>query len=323
MSKSGSRRRAGERKHGRTRQRSFPAVKVAALGALSVAGIGAAVLLYSHFSPRTVVSYPTFEGVREGRFSPEDYISYLNENMPEVLEAKKQGIIFGVYYNPSESELERLAARFVEGAGTSPSSQDFSEHVYSVANLFYQSKNRRGHNASTPFVLITSGQGNSTFVTVWPSFFTDEFNVTDKDAREVVLHEIGHGKNYYDGLNVTADAVRLGIVSVGFLPVLDELKAYGSNVAHIVQAPASFSPDFTYLFVNKMFLNRDSLCPSNVVEFSVAVDAVNSLPSLVRQGSDITASMGSASVTVEYGLNNEPPCPWEGVVARYASPPVK
>ena len=79
----------------------------------------------------------------------------------------------------------------------------------------------------------------------------------------------------------------------------------------------------SYLFVNKMFLNRDSLCPSNVVEFSVAADAVNSLPFLVRQGSDITASMGSAVTTVEYGLNNEPPCPWESVVAGYASQPVK
>lgn len=264
-------------KNEQSKYHSFSRTKKLIAGAAIVASlIGAGAYASIHYgipninhqsnsSYSQVIGSGDYRNVLENRVLAKDYVGHLNKTMPEVIKAKKEGLLQGVYYNPTDRELEEIVKQnFANIPDFNPSKGEFQsslDYLIGIANY------RRAHNdIMSTHQENLSNKKNYSFIIVWPGAFNNDSIIRDGDFRLAIIHELTHAKDHYDGISYNGRLIDQTKLSENFLKNLLELRAVDKEIESALNNPKEISDAYIVNRFGHFVEYRDSLCPANEYE---------------------------------------------------------
>jgi hypothetical protein len=224
----------------------------------------------------------TYPNVVANNVSAADYINHINETMPEIQKAKSERLLNGIYFNPSDSELEEILSHHLTTRGFETGTESFQTVIDDLTIGYKNNKDNIFTLSSVP-----RGDGNATSIFVKPSFFSEEAIETEEDSRNVVRHELKHVDDSYDGVShdgQTLDESRLG---KNFRINYYELRATIAEIDYILTHPErKFSGNYRLQIAANFIRHRDNLCPENEYENAVMRRTLEQTPFSITIGKD-------------------------------------
>ncbi|MCH8003326.1 MAG: hypothetical protein IH934_01740 [Nanoarchaeota archaeon] len=218
----------------------------------------------------------TFQGVLDKRVSAEDYLNHLSSTMPEILEAKKEGFLQGIYYDPSDKQLEKIALQHFANIDM-PIDGDFQAFLESIIDYSNTMRTRKTNRISTVREGL-SGKGNYSFMLVWPTVFKKGNFVKEEDFRLAMRHELFHTRDAFYGISYDGVLIDDTKLSDNFLVNLGELRATAVEIEYILNHPNEISPEYTSNRLNIFVKWRDNMCPINEYETEIKKKQLAELP---------------------------------------------
>ncbi len=165
--------------------------------------------------------------VQAGQVSPQDYLDERFRCLPEVVEARKAGMLKGFVYNPSDRELEDIAKELCFAHQTC--TQQELQYATQSAKDGYKERSKIG-SAATISEFTLFGQKVPLYVVFAPHFLysSDAVN-NDADVRSTIIHELKHVKDFYKGISLddihlSSSTISPKTFNVDFLVNLWELR---------------------------------------------------------------------------------------------------
>jgi len=185
-----------------------------------------------------VLKAPTYtiSDVRSGRIDARTYLNSLANSMPEVVQAKDEGRLIDILYNPSDEELETL---FTEYFSERTGSEEALKHFVTVSMTAYKKTADMGNLGlgAVPgiFGLFAVQQP---FYLVLTDAFVSSYLQNDADVRSLINHELQHNKDMYAGvqlgdIHLTQITVNADSMSEDYFENLLELRAYYQNLKDV------------------------------------------------------------------------------------------
>ncbi len=166
----------------------------------------------------------TIKDVRAGSVEPSIYVSQMSSSMPEIRDAKKDGILKDVMYSPSEEEIRQTTIEAMANMGYDQNVARSSADV--ALDAYLTVKKGDGDRATIlPGVNLLFG-AHSPMYMVFLEGFAGNIE-TDEEFRMTARHELRHIKDFYNGItlgNFDITGTSPGVDSE-FITNLGELRA--------------------------------------------------------------------------------------------------
>lgn len=170
----------------------------------------------------------TFQEVKEGKISPQEYFDYLLENVKELKEAKEKGMLKRILFDPSVKELEKLLEENLKGK---IKNQKFLDQVVKGAGEMFLTEKKEEPTFSIilPSHEYLVGQKTPYLIIVYPRSLI--FLKKERDLKNILLHELQHIKDFFEGVklngyHIKGEDFQRGEMRVEFWKSLLELRAY-------------------------------------------------------------------------------------------------
>lgn len=168
---------------------------------------------------QTAKSVLTLDGVRSGKVLPQDYLNYMFEIMPEAKEARKSGILKGIFYNPTDKKVEELVKESISSlpiADQQETLRFFSEGYKMQDKIAVVVPNVLGRRIPL-YVIFSNG------------LLSERAVQNDADVKSIARHELQHVRDQYFGIGLAelslTDETTRNKIRPEFLHQLQELRA--------------------------------------------------------------------------------------------------
>lgn len=178
---------------------------------------------------RTASPTPTLEGVRAGKYTPQEYLNYLAQNMPEIMIPVAEGLIQEIIYNPPRLELEQLLTKLL---------RDLGYDDFIIADTLSSILENDENTAFQVLPAHPSLAGKKVPIYIIAHPYTINSLTNDYEVENILLHEIQHVKDIYYGVqlnnyNLNWQGLEKGEVSLELWKALLELRAYHVEVLNL------------------------------------------------------------------------------------------
>ena len=205
--------------------------------------------------------------------------------MPELIEAKNNGTLQGIYFNPSDKELENILTQYLVNLGRISGSEEIDVELRTIIPIAnYERENSIISTLTGPI----TGQEKYHPVFVWNNSFKSDRVSTDEDFRNIVRHEITHVDDNHSGIKYYGELVDMTQLSDGFKLNLREIRAIATEIDYALTHPdGMFSGNYMIFSFAKFIQHRDGLCPINDYEQKIKDNQLAEIPFSVNIGQDI------------------------------------
>lgn len=174
----------------------------------------------------------TLSDVKSGNKTATEYLNYVAKNLPELTDAKKEGVIKEILYNPSKDQVKVLLIELLEGQ-PQPEYSQMMEGSLSVLDNIDPTAVCMVYPANT-FLL---GKKVALYIMFFP--YALEFLDQEIDIKSAIRHEIYHARDLYYGFDVgdqriTWDNFSRNEIGGTFFTNLGEARAYHQELYSIL-----------------------------------------------------------------------------------------
>lgn len=166
--------------------------------------------------------------VKSGAVSPYDYIQERQQCLPELVVARKSGMLKDIIYNPSDNELKSLLRESLYSLTDNP--QELQAWIrWEIEN--YKNRTEKKIGTVFPGIIGVFGKKIPLYVAFTEELFDSPLINNDADVRSVVKHELKHVEDWYNGItlndiHLSYDTISSRKIRLDFLEQLMELRAY-------------------------------------------------------------------------------------------------
>lgn len=163
--------------------------------------------------------------VKAGLASPVDYLNERFNCLPEVVEARKSGMLKGFLYEPSNEKLEAIFKDYF--FGRAGSEKNLSLIVNSNLSSYTRAKEKNPTAIMTPSILLVFGQKSGFYIAFTKEMLSSKIS-NDADIGSLIKHELQHVKDWHDGIrlgNINLSYPTISLLTTEFIENIVELRA--------------------------------------------------------------------------------------------------